>query len=170
MSKEKKNIIKPPEIRKVYLSMNTGREFLESHQSFRTLPFQKKSHIKTSSLMVPDSILIKLCWSPHSAKLRGEEERVNGSWKRVLWLSNHCVQWREKDQMIILYTCPIGTLVKGSLAQWICSMKAPPSQKCCMTFIQKENVALNLNSLMIHFKVLLLAIFSINVITLFWLL
>lgn len=79
MSKEKKNIIKPPEIRKVYLSMNTGREFLESHQSFRTLPFQKKSHIKTSSLMVPDSILIKLCWSPHSAKLRGEEERVNGS-------------------------------------------------------------------------------------------
>lgn len=64
----------------------------------------------------------------------------------------------EKDQMIILYICPIGMLVKGSLAQWICSMKALPSQKCCMTFIQ------NLNSFMIHFKA---AIFLINVITLF---
>lgn len=131
----------------------------------------KKSHRKKHlGLIGPRLYSDKLWWPPDSVKLRCEEGRVNGSWKRVLWLSNPCVQWREKDQMIILYTCHIGTLVKGNLAQWTCSMKALPSQKCCMTFIQKENVALNLNSLMIHFKVLLLAIFSINVIAFFWLL
>lgn len=61
-------------------------------------------------------------------------------------------------------------LVKRSLAQWVCSMKAPPCQKCCMTFIQKENVALALNSLMILFKVLPPATSPISAITLFWLL
>lgn len=77
--KRKEKVIKSPEISRGYLSMNKGREFLGSHQSFTTLPFQKKSQIKTSSLMVPNSILIKLCWPPHSAKLRCEEGRVNGS-------------------------------------------------------------------------------------------
>lgn len=117
--------------------------------------------------------VIKNCWSPHFAEAEVWAQR---KWKltsletAVLRLSDLCVRGREKGQMANLYMCPTGRLVKGSLAQRDCSMKASPCQRCCMTFIQKENVALALNSLMILFKVLALATCPISVITLFWLL
>lgn len=142
--------------------MDKGRELLGSHQ-FQDISFQKKSQIKTPLIRVLNSVIKKLLVTSFCR----EAEKDNEPGRAVPCLPNLCARGRAMGQTDNSHPRPTVAPVGGTLAQQDRPTKAPPGQRCRVTFIQKENVALALNTLTMLFKVLPPATCPISAITLF---